>query len=181
MIGKLIVVCGPMFAGKSTELQRVGRNHERSGHKVIYIKNSIDNRYSENEIVTHDGNKVTAINSDVNGDILLTDKVRSADVVLVDEIQFFNLEIKSKIEMLVNEDKLVVVSGLDMDYQGKPFTTTAMLMSMADEVIKLTSVCKICGNSAPLSARISKEDTEIISLGSEDKYFPICRKCKKHV
>ncbi|MHC5291100.1 Thymidine kinase [Bacillus licheniformis] len=172
----LTVITGGMFAEKSTELQRRGRRLERAGKKVGYFKPDFDDRYSVDEIVTHDGNKVPAINIPQNASLLITSRryVDNYDVFCIDEVQFFNLNFVTAVETLLIKGKTVIVAGLDMDYKGHVFIKVASLMAMAEEVVKLHAVCASCGNDAWVSYRES--DGHRLQLGT-DEYTPLCRKC----
>lgn len=171
----LTVIAGGMFAEKTTELQRRGRRLTRAGKRVAYFKPEMDTRYSENEIVTHDGLKVAAINISHKRPIdIFVFNYLQYDVYLIDEIQFFELNIIGVIESLLQEGKTVIVAGLDLDFEAKPFTVTSHLMAMAENVVKLHAVCSECGDDAWVS---HKEDNgQRIQLGT-DEYTPMCRKC----
>lgn len=172
---KLIVNVGGMFSGKSTELQRQGTRHMLRGNNIMYVKPRIDNRYSENEIITHDGRKVKAINVELDGDFLL-DINENVEVVLIDEVQFFGEGLLATIDKLLQDGTRVYCSGLDLDFEGNPFGITPILMAKADEVRKLHAVCDKCGNDAWVTPRIS-ENKETVKVGEKDEYFPLCRAC----
>jgi thymidine kinase len=171
---KLEVNCGGMFSGKSTELQRQGKRHMLAGHKVIFIKPQMDDRYSDTKVVTHDGLEMEAVNAPL--DAILTAQVYGADVVLIDEVQFFEWGIVQDIDYLVKAGKVVYCSGLDMDFTGTPFHITAHLMAVADEVNKFKAVCSICGDDSYVTAKTSGSNVRV-ELGSQDKYKPVCRPC----
>lgn len=173
---KLQVNVGGMFSGKSTELQRQGKRHLIAGHKVLFIKPEMDNRYSESEIMTHDGSKVEAISLKTSGSHAGWLALHEADVYLFDEIQFYDLSIVDDIKYLLSKGKTVYVSGLDMDFTGRAFNTTAQLMALADEVTKFKAVCSICGNDGYVTAKTSGSNVRV-ELGSQDKYKPVCRPC----
>ena len=173
----LTVICGSMFSEKSTELLRRGRRLERAGKKVIYIKPDMDTRYSDKEIVTHDGLSVPAYKVDVNNPAELMDLCIDYEVVLIDEIQFFDSFIIKVIKALMMNDITVLVAGLDLDYKAEPFFNTTTLMGYAEEVIKLQAVCTHCGGDAWVSAKVEDDSDSRIELGSEELYFPLCRKC----
>ncbi|MCM3639674.1 thymidine kinase [Priestia aryabhattai] len=175
----LEVNVGGMFASKSTALLAQGKRHLLAGHKVLFIKPDIDNRYSEDEIVTHDGEKVEAIKLDTKAGIMGLDKfikLHEADVLLFDEIQFFDLDIVTDIKFFLELGKAIYVSGLDMDYKGEPFNVTAYLMAIADKVNKLQAVCSECGDDSYITAKTSGTDARV-ELGSKDIYKPLCRTC----
>jgi thymidine kinase len=172
----LTVIAGGMFSEKSTELQRRGKRLERAGKKVAYFKPDFDNRYSENEIVTHDGKKVVAKNIPLNTPVdLLMELDLDTEVILIDEIQFFDTEIIEVINLLVNVHEVtVIVAGLDLDFEGRPFNITAYLMAIAEEVVKLQAVCSSCGTDSWVSYK--EPNGKRIELGT-DEYKPMCRKC----
>jgi thymidine kinase len=168
----LTVITGGMFAEKSTELLRRGRRLKRAGKKVGYFKPHFDNRYSEDELVTHDNDRVPAIS--IDSPILLNEYHTDFDVFLIDEIQFFQGIAILSIEFLLEKGKTVIVAGLDMDFEGKPFKLTSRLMSMAEEVVKLHAVCADCGDDSWVSYK--EPNGQRIQLGT-DEYKPLCRPC----
>lgn len=172
----LTVIGGGMFAEKTTELQRRGRRLKRAGKRVAYFKPAMDTRYSENEIVTHDGAKVGAININENAPLQLTSReyFENYDVFLIDEVQFFHSHIMTAIETLLREGKTVIVAGLDLDFKGQPFFKMGALMLMAENVVKLHAVCSECGDDAWVSHK--ENNGQRIQLGT-DEYTPMCRKC----
>lgn len=172
----LTVIAGGMFAEKTTELQRRGRRLKRAGKRVAYFKPAMDTRYSENEIVTHDGAKVEAININENAPLQLTSReyFENYDVFLIDEVQFFHSFIMTAIETLLREGKTVIVAGLDLDFKGHPFFKMGALMLMAENVVKLHAVCSECGDDAWVSHK--ENNGQRIQLGT-DEYTPMCRKC----
>lgn len=177
MAGKLVVNTGSMFSGKSTELLRQGERHILSGKKVVYLKSAIDNRYQAGKINTHAGYSYEAIKVSVEESILMPE-VLEAEVILIDEIQFFKDQVIEDIKALVGMNKFVYVSGLDMDAKGKPWQTTMYLMAIADDVQKFKAICVHCGADAYISAKKIDIDSEtIIDVGSYDKYMPLCRDC----
>lgn len=173
---KLVVNTGSMFSGKSTELLRQGERHLIAGHKVVFIKPQMDTRYSASEIVNHKGDKVTAIPVPIDGDILQYVPY-DTNVVLIDEVQFFGSTITYQIETLVQNGVTVYCSGLDMDFEGKPFYIVSRLLALADEINKFHAVCSNCGQDAVYSAKLDNSSHSRIELGEKDKYKPLCRKC----
>lgn len=180
LIPKLVVNAGGMFASKSTALIAQGRRHLLAGHDVVFIKPDIDNRYSENEIVTHDGQRVEAMKIDKDSGFTFHEMLRlsTADVILIDEVQFFGSWIIKTIKDLLSKGKVVYVSGLDMDYKGEPFQVTMYLMGIAHEVIKYHAVCSDCGDDAYVTAKTSGSNNRI-EIGSKDMYKPVCITCYK--
>jgi len=172
----LVVECGSMFSGKSDAIRRRGNRYGYSGHSVVFVKPDLDNRYDEFFVTTHNGDKVPAINTDIHQSILKIPDVIKADVVLIDEIQFFNKQIIEDIEALIRMGKKIYVAGLDLDFKGNPFPITQHLMSIADKVVKHKAVCMSCGEDAYISHKKVKND-KIVELGHSDLYEALCRTC----
>lgn len=174
---KLIVICGPMFAGKSTRLITEGEKYIKAGRQVVYLKPSSDTRYSVDEIVTHDQVKVPA--SLITNQLKNRYVVERADVVLIDEVQFIEPHLVEEILALVNEGKTIIVAGLDTDYLGQPFPVVKELMPYADEVVKIKGICR-CAKESTMTS-LKKEAREqvkgIFNLGSDDQYEALCRQC----
>jgi thymidine kinase len=173
----LTVIVGGMFAEKSTELQRRGKRLKRAGKEIMFFKPDFDVRYSTDELVTHDGQSVKAFNIPTkNPDILLGIDLNEVDALLIDEVQFISSDIFFVIECLLSRypDLQIIVAGLDMDFEGRPFNTTSWLMASAEEVIKLKAVCNSCGTDSWVSFK--EPNGQRIQLGS-DEYKPLCRKC----
>lgn len=170
---KLIVNVGGMFSGKTTALLQQGERYLLAKKKVVYVKPQLDNRYSEDCIVTHKGQSVDAINMPVTG---LAWTLIAYDVILIDEVQFFNKEVVRDIEDFLELGKTIIVSGLDMDFEGNGFEVTMQLMARADKIIKHKAVCEECGEDATFSYRTNKSK-EVVLLGEKDFYVPLCRKC----
>lgn len=177
-MSKLVLTVGCMFAGKSTALIAQGVKHDLAGQKIVYVKPQLDNRYSENEIVTHDKLSVTAVAVSNDDSLLSIPDVANADVILIDEIQFFTEKFINEIDSIVTAGKTVYCSGLDTDFQAVPFPVTAHIMAIADEVTKLKAVCSDCGKEAGFSARTVANGDRVL-LGSKDMYKPVCRACHK--
>ncbi|GAK00880.1 thymidine kinase [Geomicrobium sp. JCM 19055] len=172
----LHTVVGGMFAGKTSELLRQGKRHELAGRLVLYIKPEFDSRYGMDVIGTHDGETVVAKTIDKPNALLAYNHLKY-EVFVIDEIQFFDERIIDYIDFLLQMDKTVIVGGLDMDYEGKPFENSAQLLAMADQVTKLKAVCQLCGDDATFSNR-TMESTERHALGGQGDYYPTCRKCR---
>lgn len=171
--GKLILNVGGMYSGKTTKLLQQGERHILAKEKVVYVKPIIDIRYSESEIVNHNGLKVKAIPMEQDR---IDIRVIGHDVILIDEVQFFDKKVVDDVLALLRKGKTIYASGLDMDFKGQGFEITKELMAIADEVIKLKAVCEICYEDAIYSKRLS-DDGELVELGSKDKYIAVCRKC----
>ena len=173
-MGQIEVICGPMFAGKTEAL--IGRLTEASnkGAHVQIFKPVLDSRYAEEVIMSHNSNSLPALPVRKAKDIL--SKINYCDVVGIDEVQFFDDGLIMGVNILANQGKRVVLSGLDMDYLGKPFDLVARLMSIAEYVTKLQGICTQCGAAAFFSHRLSKSKRKIL-LGEQKEYEVLCRAC----
>jgi thymidine kinase len=172
--GWIEVICGSMFSGKTEELIRRLRRVEIANLKAEIFKPSVDMRYDDVKIVSHDENKIQSIPVDNAQKILLL--AQNVDVVGIDEAQFFDDQITSVCEKLALKGIRVIVAGLDMDYQGKPFGQMPNLLAIADYITKLHAICMICGNIANVSYRKVDVSGQVL-LGEKDIYEPRCRIC----
>lgn len=172
MYGKLTVVTGCMFSGKTSYIIREIKNTDS-----IILKPAMDIRYSEGDCVSHDGIACSAIS--VSLPIHLT-KAENNSLVCFDEIQFFaepyfRGDIVKCIKILLRAGKDVIANGLDMDWKGDAFAVTSQLCGIADEVIKLKAKCNVCGSPASKTFKKSvAPDEVIVELGNEDKYEARC-------
>jgi thymidine kinase len=174
--GKLTVVVGSMFSGKSTELQRQGKRKEIAGQRVLYFKPKKDSRYTPEAISTHDGSDVKALVCEHVDDIFIMSQQLSPSVVCIDEVQFFSKDVVAVIEYLLRRGIDVVVAGLDLDRFGEPFGAIPELMCRAEEVVKVRAVCSSCGEDAWVSAGKFKSDEQVV-VGEKESYEPLCRSC----
>lgn len=172
--GWLEVVCGSMFSGKTEELIRRLKRAKIANLKVEIYKPAIDTRYDTAKVVSHDANSIPSTPVDKAINILLL--AEHADVVGIDEAQFFDEEIVRVCEQLISQGKRVIVAGLDMDYLGKPFGAMPSLLSIADFITKLHAICVKCGHLASRTYRTSNEEGLVV-LGEKNNYEPRCRKC----
>jgi thymidine kinase len=172
--GWIEVVCGSMFSGKTEELLRRLTRARIAKQKVEVFKPSVDTRYDEEDVVSHDEKKTTSIPVENASQILFY--AEDFEVVGIDEAQFFGDELVSVCNELANRGKRVIVAGLDMDYTGKPFGPIPQLMATAEYVTKVHAICMRCGNLANYSHRTVKDD-KLVVLGETDAYEPLCRKC----
>ena len=172
--GRIEVICGSMFSGKTEELIRRLRRAEFAKQRVEIYKPAIDTRYSEEEVVSHDAKAIMSTPVDVPASILLL--AEEADVVGIDEAQFFDNSIVDVCNRLASAGKRVIVAGLDMDFKGKPFGPMPALLAVAEEVTKVHAICVHCGALAYVSHRIVKSDKQVL-LGEKDEYEPLCRDC----
>lgn len=181
--GKIEVVCGPMFAGKSEELIRRIKRLEYAKKKMLVFKPEIDNRYSQSMIVSHSSMTSSSINISKASEILdyLTPDI---DAIIIDEVQFLDEELVDIVEDLANKGIRVILGGLDRDFRGKPFGIIAQLLAISEEVTKLTAICVVCGEEATRTQRIingkeAYEDDPLILIGADESYEPRCRLCHK--
>ena len=178
--GWIEVICGPMFAGKSEELIRRIKTLSYAHQKIIAYKPSIDNRYDDTAIASHNGGKYQAFAIKTAADVLrLTPD--DAQVVAIDEVQFFGKEIVGICETLADRGVRVIVAGLDMDFRGEPFGPMPQLLGRAELVTKLTASCTVRGCAATRTQRLvdgkpADYDQPIILVGAKESYEARCRK-----
>ena len=180
----LRVVVGPMFAGKTSEIQRIVRRNKRLGRSVLVLTADIDNRYATNALVNHDQTAIPARAVPVRGGLmgsLRWEEVAAATAIVVDEAQFFvDCLIPFVREAVDRHGKHVVVVGLDSDAEQRPFGDVLALMAHADEIEKLTALCLRCGDgTAAIFTRRVREAgaaTEQVAVGGADLYEPVCRR-----
>ncbi|PLW99646.1 MAG: thymidine kinase [Marinilabiliales bacterium] len=172
--GWIEIVCGSMFSGKTEELLRRLTRARIAKQKVEVFKPAVDVRYDEDDVVSHDARKSASIPVENASQILFY--AEEFEVVGIDEAQFFGNELVSVCNELANRGKRVIVAGLDMDYQGKPFGPIPQLLATAEYVTKVHAICMKCGNLANYSHRTVNDD-KLVVLGETDAYEPLCRKC----
>ena len=172
--GRIEVVCGSMFSGKTEELIRRMKRAKFAKQKVEIFKPSLDTRYSDENVVSHDKNTIRSTPIDSSGAILLL--ASDIDVVGIDEAQFFDDGLVEVCNQLANNGIRVIVAGLDMDYKGIPFGPIPALCAIADEVTKVHAICVKCGALAYVSHRLIHNDKRVL-LGEKDEYEPLCREC----
>lgn len=172
--GAIEVIVGSMFSGKTEELMRRLRRAVIARLRVQAFKPIIDNRYSADDVVSHDRNALTATAVAVPENILLL--ASDAQVVGIDEAQFFDESLADVCLRLADSGIRVIVSGLDMDYERKPFGCMPRLMAIADRVLKVHAICVSCGAPALYSYRLVPGDTQVL-VGAQSEYEPLCRTC----
>ena len=172
--GSIEVITGSMFSGKTEELIRRLRRAQFAGMKVEIFKPSLDKRYSENRVVSHDEKSIVSTPVDNASSILLL--AGDVDVVGIDEAQFFDNSIIEVCNRLADNGVRVLVAGLDMDFLGNPFGPMPSLLSISEYITKVHAICMRCGNLAQFSYRKS-EESQVVVLGEKDKYEPLCRDC----
>lgn len=172
--GWIEVICGSMFSGKTEELIRRLKRAQIAKMKVEIFKPSIDVRYDENDVVSHDSNHINSTPVENSNNIMIL--AQDVDVVGIDEAQFFDEGLPDVCKYLANNGIRVIVAGLDMDYLGKPFGPMPALMAIAEYVTKVHAICMKCGNLAQHSHRMVHNDKRIL-LGEMESYQPLCRSC----
>ena len=172
--GSIELITGSMFSGKTEELIRRLRRAQFAGLKVEIFKPSLDNRYSETRVVSHDDKSIVSTPVDNASAILLLSG--NVDVIGIDEAQFFDDSIVEVCNTLADNGMRIIVAGLDMDFMGKPFGPIPALLSVAEFVTKVHAICMRCGNLAQYSFRKS-EDEQVVLLGEKNLYEPLCRNC----
>lgn len=172
--GWIEVVCGGMFSGKTEELIRRARRAHIAGQKVVVVKPKIDNRYSEEDIVSHNENALPGLVVDTADQIVLL--TAEAQVICIDEAQFFDDRIVDVVNTLANEGKRIIIAGLDMDFEGRPFEPMPQLLAIAEYVTKLHAICAESGMMAHYSQRVV-ENTDRVLVGETDAYEPRARHC----
>lgn len=172
--GRIEVVCGSMFSGKTEELIRRMKRAEFAKQRVEIFKPSLDTRYSEVDVVSHDRHSIPSTPVDTSSSILLLSS--DIDVVGIDEAQFFDNGLVEVCNELANRGVRVIVAGLDMDFKGVPFGPIPALCAVADEVTKVHAICVRCGALAYVSHRLVNNDRRVM-LGEQSEYEPLCREC----
>lgn len=178
--GWIEVITGGMFAGKTEELIRRVQVLSYTNASILVFKPSIDNRYSDEYVVSHSGSKVLSINIKESKEILQYYKP-DVQIIAIDEVQFFDLEIVEICEYLANQGCRVICAGLDLDFRAEAFEVMSQLMPKAEFITKLTAICVICSSAATRSQRLvneepAKYDDPIILIGAKESYEARCRK-----
>ena len=172
--GRIEVVCGSMFSGKTEELIRRMRRAKFARQKVEIFKPAIDTRFSDMDVVSHDQNTITSTPIDSSSSILLLSS--DIDVVGIDEAQFLDNGLVEVCNELADRGVRVIIAGLDMDVKGVPFGPIPALCAIADEVTKVHAICVKCGALAYVSHRLVENDKRVL-LGEKLEYEPLCRDC----
>lgn len=175
--GRVEVICGSMFSGKTEELIRRMKRAKFARQRVEIFKPAIDVRYSDEEVVSHEGNSILSTPVDSSASILLMGQ--ESDVVGIDEAQFFDEHIVEVCNQLAEQGIRVIVAGLDLDFKGEPFGPMPQLLAIADEVTKVHAICVRCGALAYVSHRLVHIDKQVL-LGEKQEYEPLCRECYKN-
>lgn len=172
--GRIEVVCGSMFSGKTEELIRRLKRAKIARQRVIIFKPDIDTRFSKVDVVSHDHNSI-ASTPVKNSDSILK-SAAGFDVIGIDEAQFFDDKLVDVCNKLANQGIRVIIAGLDMDFRGEPFGPIPNLCAIADDVTKVHAICVKCGSLAYASHRLVRNDAQVM-LGEKQEYEPLCREC----
>ncbi len=175
--GTLEAICGCMFSGKTEELIRVLKRAVIAKQKVLVFKHASDIRYSQEELYSHNGQKVASFLIENTNEIFLQN-LENVDVIGIDEAQFFSDDVVEHIEHLMEKGIRVVIAGLELDFRRRPFGCMPKLLAMANKVTKLTAICSQCSDEAHYSQRLINNE-EIVLVGASECYEPRCRKHHK--
>ncbi len=178
--GSIEVICGSMFSGKTEELIRRIRRVQYARQNLLIFKPKLDDRYSVNEVVSHNG--LSAMAQPVDNSVDIFQLVHAeVDVIAIDEVQFFDEKIVEVVNQLADAGHRVIVAGLDQDFRGEPFGSMPELLSTAEYVTKLQAVCVVCGEPASRTQRLINGepacfDDPIILVGASEAYEARCRR-----
>jgi thymidine kinase len=178
-IGKIEVVTGCMFSGKSEELIRRLKRARIARLNIQVFKPSLDTRYSQIEVVSHAGERIEAVPV-ANVKELLCSIDDDTDVVGIDESQFFDMGLINVAREVSKRGKRIIFAGLDMDFRGEPFGPMPFLMAIADDILKLHAICMVCGEDATMTQRLidghpAKYSDPVVLIGAEERYEARCK------
>jgi thymidine kinase len=174
-IGWIEIVCGPMFSGKSEELIRRIRRARIARKRVQVFKPVLDDRYAQDEIVSHSDQRLKSDAVESAKEILAKMDWRT-QVVGIDESNFFGPDLVDVAQQLADTGKQVIIAGLDTDYLGRPFTPMPELLCLAESITKMLAICMRCGNPAKHTQRLVESD-DLIVVGAAGMYEARCRRC----
>lgn len=180
-VGRMELICGSMFSGKTEELIRRLRRAVIARQKVQVFKPAIDYRYHAERVTSHNGMDFEALPVSAAADITLALEPDTT-VVAIDEVQFFDEAIVDVCDELAEAGKRVICAGLDMDFRGVPFGPMPQLMARAEDVSKLHAICVVCGDEASRTQRLidgkpAAIDDPVVLVGASEVYEARCRKC----
>ena len=176
--GRVEIICGSMFSGKTEELIRRLNRAKISGYKIIVFKHELDTRYNTDEIVSH--NKNSIFSNPVASSEKILSFTDNYEVIGIDEAQFFDDGLVKVCKKLADSGKRVIIAGLDMDYSGNPFGPIPKLMASSENITKVHAICVDCGEDALYSNRKTKNKKQI-QLGEKNEYKPLCRSCFNNI
>jgi thymidine kinase len=172
--GWIEVICGCMFSGKTEELIRRLRRAQIAKQEVAIFKPKIDTRFGPEHIVSHSEQSIVSHPVEDASEILA--QAGDAQVIGIDEAQFFKANLLEVCEALANEGKRVIVAGLDQDYRGRPFEPIPQLLAVAEYITKTLAICVVCGNPADRTQRKTRQHDRVV-IGAKDIYEARCRRC----
>lgn len=178
MVGRLELIIGPMFASKSTELIKIVNRYKSINKNIICINYVLNQRYGSNNIISHDYHEITdSINLSNLNEIFNLDKYDIAEIIVIEELQFFNDAFNVITNIIDNTDKIVICAGLSGDYLKKEFGDVLKLIPHAEKITKLSALCKDCndGTEAHFTKRIIQGDDQI-KIGANESFKAVCRK-----
>ncbi len=173
--GWIEVVCGSMFSGKTEELIRRVKRGKIAQQQVKIFKPSVDIRYHQKNVVSHDSSEVDSYPVQ-NAKEILNHIFPEDEIIAIDEAQFFDSDLTDVCREIANQGKRVIIAGLDMDFKGEPFGPIPQLMATAEYVTKVKAICVDCGSLAHHSYRLA-EGENVVLLGEKKEYIPLCRSC----
>ena len=174
-MGSLSIILGCMFSGKSTEIIQRYNAYKSQDKSILLINHTSDKRYGTNVVSTHNKVSVPCLSRITLTELLVSDKFKNADIIMIEEAQFFKDLFTFTTLSVDKYDKTVVVAGLDGDYKRQAFGDLLKLIPYADEVVKLVAICKHCNNKAIFTKRIVDNEEQCL-VGGEEYYIPVCRK-----
>ncbi len=172
--GRIEVICGSMFSGKTEELIRRLRRSQIAKQKVVVFKPKIDNRFHKEKIVSHSKQEIHSIVIRDAEEIL--QHAVFSQVIGIDEAQFFDNRLIDIVQDLADCGKRVIIAGLDMDYRGIPFEPMPYLLAIAEDITKMHAICMRCGAPANYTQRISTSRERVV-VGAGETYEARCRHC----
>ena len=172
--GWIEVICGSMFSGKTEELIRRLKRASIANQQVEIFKPSLDTRFDQRKVVSHDDNFIEAIPVEDARELL--ERSGHSSVIGIDEAQFFDAALTDVCQQLALAGKRVIVAGLDMDYRGQPFGPMPALLAVSEYITKVHAICQHCGNLATHSYWLAASD-DTVMLGEKEAYEPRCRAC----
>jgi thymidine kinase len=179
-VGRIEIICGSMFSGKTEELIRRVRRAVIAQQHVQVFKPQLDDRYGLQRVTSHNGENIEAIPVP-QADQILECVEADTTVVAIDEVQFFDGAIVDVVQRLAGRGLRVIAAGLDMDFRGEPFGPMPQLLCIAEEIMKLRAICVVCGDEAVCTQRLvngepARYDDPIIMVGAQEKYEARCRR-----
>jgi thymidine kinase len=172
--GWVEVICGSMFSGKTEELLRRLRRAQLAGQEILICKPGTDTRYSAEKVVSHDDRGMDSVVLSHSSELLRI--ATHAQVIGIDEAQFFDMDLPDIVQKLALGGKRIVIAGLDMDFRGAPFGPMPALLAVSEYITKVHAICPHCGNLATHSYRITAAEEQVL-LGAKEAYEPRCRLC----